>query len=212
MILDPVTLTSHTPLLNSKTRWVYEHPDTRDVLIKVHMSRMDQKPAQGLKGWFARQEDHFMYTTGMLRELKQFVESRYRDYGDIVHHIAPVYGVVDTDLGLGLLVAAARDAQGNLAPTVRKLMQQRAMTVTRQQKLEQVLQAIEKTDLVIGDLNAENIVLQGAGREDERFVIIDGLGERTWIPTQSLIKAVGKRRKQAFVAKMRRRLAGLAHG
>ncbi len=212
MILDPVTLTSQTPLLNSKTRWVYEHPDSRDVLIKVHMSRLGQKPAQGLKGWFARQEDHFMYTTGMLRELKQFVESRYRDYGDIVHHIAPVYGVVDTDLGLGLLVAAARDAEGNLAPTVRKLMQHRAMTPPRQHKLEQVLQAIEKTDLVIGDLNAENIVLQGAGGEDERFVIIDGLGERTWIPTQSLVKAVGRRRKQAFVAKMRRRLAGLAHG
>lgn len=212
MILNPVVLADQKPLLNSKTRWVYEHPESKDLLIKVHMSRMDQKPDEGLKGWFARQEDHFLYTTGMLRELKQFVESRYRDYGDIVHCIAPVYGVIDTDKGLGLLVAAARDVEGNLAPTVRKLMRLGAMSAARQRKLERVLQAILDTDLVLGDLNLENIVLQGAGGEDERFVIIDGLGERTWIPTQSLIKAVSKRRKQGFVTKVRRRMADLANG
>lgn len=217
MKLGPITLAGREPLLNSKTRWVYEHPETPDVLIKVHMRRLDSSPQTGLKGWFERRKDHFLYTTGMLRELKQFVESRYLGpngpcYPEIQPYIEPVYGVVETDIGLGLLVSAARDAEGNLAPSVLRLRRQGAMTPERHTRLERLLQALLDTRLMIGDLNQENIVLKNAGEPDERFVLIDGLGERTWIPTQSLVSWVNRRRKRAFVATMRQRLQGDRHG
>lgn len=213
----PIALAGREPLLNSKTRWVYEHPDSPGLLIKVHMRRYGATPPTGLKGWFECRKDHFLYTTGILRELKQFVESRYQGpngpcYPEIQPYIEPVLGVVDTDIGLGLLVSAARDAEGNLAPSVLRLRRQGAMTPERHIRLDRLLQALLDTRLMIGDLNQENIVLKNAGEPDERFVLIDGLGERTWIPTQSLISWVNRRRKRAFVAKMRLRLQGDRNG
>jgi hypothetical protein len=217
MMLEPVNLAGHKPLLNSKTRWVYEHPDTPEVLIKVHMRRFDRVPTAGLKGWFEHRKDHFLYSTGMLRELNQFVESRYQGpsgpyYPEIQPYIEPVYGVIDTDMGLGLLVSAARDAAGNLAPSVLRLRRQGALTPERHVRLDRLLQALLDTPLMIGDLNQENIVLKNAGLADERFVLIDGLGERTWIPTQRWVSWVNHRRKRNFVATMRQRLKADGHG
>ncbi|WP_028672198.1 YrbL family protein [Saccharospirillum impatiens] len=217
MILDPVQLADQTPLLNSKTRWVYEHPDSPDLLIKVHMPRYPGLAQAGMSRWFAQRKDHFLYTTGIMRELKQFVESRYQGpegycYPEILPHIEPVYGVVETDIGLGLLVSAARDSDGNLAPSVLRLRKRGAMSAKRYTQLDRMLQALLDTPLMIGDLNQENIVLKNAGRADEHFVLIDGLGERTWIPTQTLLGWVNRRRKRAFVATMRKRLQGDRNG
>jgi hypothetical protein len=86
------------------------------------------------------------------------------------------------------------------------------MTPERHVKLDRLLQSLLDTALMIGDLNQENIVLKNAGHTDERFVLIDGLGERTWIPTQSLLGWVNRRRKRAFVATMRQRLQGDRNG
>ncbi|MHA7878153.1 MAG: YrbL family protein [Saccharospirillum sp.] len=212
MILSKLTLAGREPLLLSKTRRVFEHPEDNNLLVKVHISRRAQPGDRGLKAWLANRQDHFLYTTGILRELQQFVESRYRDYGEVVAHIAPIYGVIDTDLGLGLLMAAVRDGEGQLAPTVRRLFREKAMNSERCDKLNRLLSAIESTSLVIGDLNQENIVLQDAGLPSERFVLIDGLGERTWIPTQRWFSFIGARQKRHFVAKVRAKLERLAHG
>ena len=211
MILSPLVLSAKEPLLNSKTRRVFEHPEDHRLLVKVHISRKSTASLGGIRAWLANRQDHFLYTTGIMRELQQFVESRYKDYGDIVAHIAPIYGVIDTDLGLGLIVAAVRDNRGHLAPTVRRLFRDNAMNPERCAKLDRLLGAILETPLVIGDLNQENIVLEDAGGANERFMIIDGLGERTWIPTQRWLAFVGARQKRQFVAKVRARLEKVAH-
>lgn len=211
MILSPLELSGKDPLLTSKTRRVFEHPEDDRLLVKVHISRKSAAGMAGIKAWFANRQDHFLYTTGIMRELQQFVESRYKDYGAIVDHIAPIYGVIDTDLGLGLIVAAVRDNRGQLAPTVRRLFRDEAMTSERCAKLDRLLTDIQQTSLVIGDLNQENIVLEDAGSPDERFMIIDGLGERTWIPTQRWLAFVGARQKRNFVKKVRARLEGVNH-
>lgn len=211
MILSPLVLSGQAPLLTSKTRRVFEHPEDEGLLVKVHISRKLAPGVDGIRAFLANKQDHFLYTTGIMRELQQFVESRYRDYGDVVEHIAPIYGVIDTDLGLGLIVAAVRDSQGQLAPTVRKLFQNDAMNGERRTKLDRLLKAIQETPLVIGDLNQENIVLENAGGANERFMIIDGLGERTWIPAQRWLSFVGTRQKRNFVAKVRARLDRVAN-
>lgn len=211
MILSPLVLSNRDPLLCSKTRRVFKHPEDDRFLVKVHISRRPEQGKNGPGAWLANKSDHFLYTTGIMRELQQFVESRYKDYGAIVEHIAPIYGVIDTDIGLGLMVAAVKDAQGQLAPTVRRLFQNDAMTAERCAKLERLLREIEETQLVIGDLNQENIVLENADGGGERFMIIDGLGERTWIPTQRWLAFVSSRQKRNFVDKVRARLKRVAH-
>lgn len=211
MILSPLALSGQDPLLTSKTRRVFQHPEDDRLLVKVHISRKLVPGVDGIRAWLSNKQDHFLYTTGIMRELQQFVESRYRDYGEIVEHIAPIYGVIDTDLGMGLIVAAVRDSRGQLAPTVRRLFRDGAMNAERCASLDRLLNAIQETSLVIGDLNQENIVLEDAGNPNERFMIIDGLGERTWIPTQRWLPFVGNRQKRHFVTKVRAKLESVNH-
>lgn len=211
-MLGKVSLSGHKPLTISKTRYVYEHPDSPELLIKVHIDRL---VGQSHPSWFERRKDYFLYHSGIVRELDRYVEAHYGrfDYGDVVGHLAAIHGVIETDLGIGLLVAAVRDAAGALAPTVAKLRQQNLMNAARREKLLQLLERIESSSLILGDLNQGNIVLQSAGVEaDERFMIIDGLGERTWIPTQRFLPIVAHRRKARFITKMRRRLQDVGHG
>lgn len=202
MDIPVLTLSTETPIAQGKTRWVFQHPQDESVLIKVHRSRLQE----GTENAWKRREDRFLYRTGILRELAVYVDSRYGPRHPIVEHIAPVYGVVDTDLGPGFAVAAARDIFGELAPTVLELRREGQMTPARAHALDGLFELILDTDLLIGDLNQENIVLSQAGSEREKFMLIDGLGERTWLPVQRWCVRIARRQKRVFVRKMRRRL------
>ncbi|TGG95264.1 hypothetical protein E4656_02260 [Natronospirillum operosum] len=206
MDIPSLHLAGSSPVGKGKTRWVFEHPHDPDLLIKIHRHRVDTATGPFWKRWWARKQDRFLYRSGILRELSVFVDSRYGDQHAVNQHIVPVYGVADTDRGLGLVVAAARDISGQLAPTVLKLRKSGEMTPGRARALDKMLTLILDTDLLIGDLNQENIVLSQAGSEQEKFMLIDGLGERTLIPIQSWCTWAARRQKRVFVEKMRRRL------
>ena len=207
----PLQLRGRSPLLSSKTRWVYEHPSDASLLVKVHIPRLPSEPQSGFKAGFARRKDHFLYMSGLVRELRHFVESRYQDQGLATHRICPLHGVVETDLGLGLLMSAARDAQGQLAPTLKTLMDNRQMTGHRLADIRALLDSLVTSDLTFADMNYENIVLENAGKADERFVIVDGLGDRTWIPVQRWFASVRQSKKRQFQARVERRLSGLGY-
>lgn len=206
MKLHRLALSEKRPIAHGKTRAVYEYPEDPSKLIKVHLPR-ELSDTNTIKRWFQQRQDWFLYRSGILRELDQFLASRYGHEKDpLVDHIAPIHGIVDTDIGLGFVVAAARTVAGELAPTVKNLRQSGGMTAERAQALIRLLEYLELSDLVVGDLNQDNIVLSDAGSSEEKFMIIDGLGERTWIPIQSWCSWASKRQKRAFVQKMRRRL------
>ncbi|MDB2448833.1 PhoP regulatory network YrbL family protein [bacterium] len=211
VILGPLVLSDQAPLLSSKTRWVYQHPGDASLLVKVHIDRRPTESQGGFQAAFARAKDRFLYSTGMVRELRHFVASRYRNQGLASQRICPIHGVVETDLGLGLLVTAARANDGQLAPTLQSLMDQQQLTTDQVMDLRALLESMVASDLTFADMNYENIVLENAGGENERFVIIDGLGDRTWIPTQRWFRAVRRRKKRVFRARVERRLSSLGH-
>lgn len=192
---DEISLRACTPLLASKTRWVYAHPHDPSRLLKVHK----QAAAPGRR-------DRFMYRTGLLRDLWVWVDAHYRATDPMLAYIAPIYGVTRTDLGLALEVAAIYDAQGALAPTLRQLFKQGLMTPARRQSLQVLLTHLMQTQILLGDLNQDNLVLEGAGGAQEQWRMVDGLGERTWIPIQSWLPWVARRQRRRFVQKIRQKL------
>lgn len=210
-ILGPLRLGSIAPLLSSKTRWVYAHPHDSSLLVKVHIPRLSNAEQSALQAWYLAAKDYFLYSTGMVRELRHFVDSRYRDQGLACSRICPIHGVVETDLGLGLLVSAARAADGSLAPTLQVLMENRLLNASRIADLRALLSSMVDSTLTFADMNYENLVLENAGAEDERFVIIDGLGDRTWIPIQRWLRSVRRRKKRHFQQRVERRLSSLGY-
>ncbi|HET8903094.1 MAG TPA: YrbL family protein [Saccharospirillum sp.] len=205
-VFGPLHLQEQTPLARSKTRWIYQHPNDPDLLIKVHIPRLNKDPQSGLRAWAERLKDRFLYTSGIERDLRHYIASRYEDYGPVCQRIWPIHGIVETDIGLGLLVAAARDAHGNLAPTLRVLLDHGQLTPARVADLRALLDSLVESPLTFADLNLENLVLEGAGAGQERFVIVDGLGDRTWIPTQRWVKWVRQAKKREFRTKVQRYL------
>lgn len=206
-------LRQQSPIATGKTRLIFQHPHTPDWLVKVHRVTAPRDHGRGPMAWYRTLEDRFIYMTGFMREFRPYVYSRYGDHGALVNHIVPIIGLADTDLGLGLVVGAARDAQGNLAPTMRRVLKRGEMTTERQRKLNELLDYMLASDLVLGDLNQDNIVLAHdavaatKGQDPERFMIIDGLGERTVVPIQEWSSLINRRVKRHFVAKVRRKLA-----
>ncbi|AJQ94719.1 YrbL family protein [Gynuella sunshinyii] len=199
-------LAGRKPVAVGKTRYIYEHPDNPDWLIKVHRSMIPHQNIGIFKTWYARMEDRFVYMTGYLRELAVYLDSRYGAPDGIIKHIAPIGGLVDTDLGIGLVVSAVRDRSGKLAPTLGQLINNGQIDEQRYQKLMLFLDIILTSKLVLGDLNLENVVLEQLEDGTEEFVLIDGLGERTFIPIQIFSKRIRHKRKLKFVQRVMDRL------
>jgi hypothetical protein len=206
LVFGPLSLAEGLLLTRSKTRYIYKHPNDPSLLVKVHIPRVQAGSQKGLKARLESLKDRFLYTSGIERDLRHFIASRYQDYGPVCQRIWPVHGVAQTDMGLGLLVAAARDEQGHLAPTLRTLLDEKRLTPSRVNDLKMLVDWVVESPLTFADLNLENIVLEGAGGGLERFVIIDGLGDRTWIPTQRWFRWVRQAKKKEFRAKVHRYL------
>ncbi|PTY36337.1 hypothetical protein BGP77_03250 [Saccharospirillum sp. MSK14-1] len=114
-------------------------------------------------------------------------------------------------MGLGLLVSAAKAADGSLAPTLQVLMDNRELNAPRVADLRALLSSMVGSTLTFADMNYENLVLEHAGADNERFVVIDGLGDRTWIPTQRWFKRIRQRKKHHFLQRVERRLSSLGY-
>ncbi|WLD59443.1 PhoP regulatory network YrbL family protein [Salinispirillum sp. LH 10-3-1] len=209
MKIPILALRDQAHVAKGTTRLIYEWPGDHSRLIKVHKRWQPSENDGAWVRWFKAHEDWFLFRTGILRELNVYLRTRYDDWQSLNEHIAPILGLVDTDLGLGFVITAVRDAQGGLAPTARQLLRSEQMTAERAVKLQALVSLIEDSPWVIGDLNLDNIVLSEAGLPHEKFMLIDGLGERTLLPVQHWLPWARQRQKKRFAAKVRRRLAKL---
>lgn len=207
MLIPELKLSDQSPVGKGKTRLVYQHPENPDWLVKVHRSRMTGSESGWQRHW-RQAEDRFLFRSGILRELQPYLDSRYhRANAPLIPHIVPIIGIADTDIGLGLVVRAARAQDGSLAPTVRRLRRQGTMTPEQARAVHELLDKIVQTPLVLGDLNQDNIVLVREPETDtDKAMLIDGLGDRTWIPVRHWSAWLNARAKRHFVAKMRRKL------
>lgn len=210
MLIPQLKLAGQAPIAKGKTRLIYQHPERSDWLVKVHRSRLSGNESGWSRRW-RQAEDRFLFRAGILRELQPYLDSRYdKANHPMIPHLVPIIGIADTDQGLGLVVQAARGPDGKLAPTLRKLRRQGAMTAAQIRSVYELLDKIIATPLVLGDLNQDNVVLvPDVATGGQRAMLIDGLGDRTWVPVCYWSAWVNRRSKQRFVNKMRRKLKAM---
>ena len=194
------------PLAKGNARLVYEHPGDPAMLVKV--MRPDLVAARYGEGaaWFrgiGRRYDPYVL---FLREIREYVAA-YAAHGQALPEAQKVHGLVETDLGLGLVIGAVRGPDGALAPTVAKLIAVGNFDETARRALDQTLAALLESDIVLADLHERNLVYQQQdGRS--RFVIIDGLGSSNLLPFKSWSRALNRRSKLKRIARLRKRIAG----
>lgn len=203
---QPLILKTHEPIASGACRLVYRHPDHHDQLIKVIRPDIIEKR-------FGKEAPRFRFKSkrrfgrylSFYRELTEHLVARAEapQPHPFLHEIM---GLVETDLGLGLVVRAVLTPEGELAPTLRQLIDHGRFNAQIETDLEKFFSQMLASRVAFSDLNAGGLVY----RERERqFVMIDGLGIANPIPLKGISAWINRRSKRKRFARFRRRIAEL---
>lgn len=193
------------PLATGRLRLVFRHPESPQLLVKT--LRGDVATARQRARWYKR----FVRTgpyVAYLREIREYLASRAR-HPDAPVPIVAIGGLVETDLGVGLVQEAVRDASGALAPTLRELVLAEGLSPRIRAGIDDFIAALIRYDVIVGDMHPGNIVHGIDGRGGPRFVLVDGFGEKNILPYCSWSTALNARHTRQRAAVLRRKLEQL---
>ena len=198
---EPVlTLSSVEPIAVGHLRSVYQHPHDANALIKVMRADAVEKRWNAPGRW-AKRLPRTRHYVQYLRELKEFIVARARA-PDVDVPIARMIGVVDTDLGLGLVSEKVVDENGALAPTLAAVYAKRGFTPELDAALATFSHDLLRANVIVGDMHAWNIVLGTDSRGGPRLVMIDGFGEKHAIPVSSMSRTINRYRTERLLKRM----------
>ena len=198
---EPVlTLSSVEPIAVGHLRSVYQHPLHANELIKVMRSDAVEKRWNAPGRW-AKRLPRTRHYVQYLRELREFIVARARA-PEVDVPIARMIGVVDTDLGLGLVSEKVVDESGALAPTLAAVYAKRGFTPELDAALAKFSLDLLAANVIVGDMHAWNIVLGSDSRGGPRLVMIDGFGEKHAIPVSSMSRTINRYRTKRLLKRM----------
>ena len=111
-------------------------------------------------------------------------------------------GLVDTDLGLGLISEKVVDASGALAPTFASVYAKAGLTPELDAALAEFSHDLLAANVIVGDMHAWNIVYGSDSRGGPRLVMIDGFGEKHAIPISSMSRTINRYRTKRLLKRM----------
>jgi hypothetical protein len=185
-------------------RHVFVHPGDPDLLIKVvRKDAVDKHFGKG-RAWYKRRRRYHHFIS-YLREVREEIALRAtRDAHPAC--LQKVVGFADTDLGFGLVVAAAKDRDGNLAPALPRLISEGKFDAEARAALERCFQELLDTPIVLGDLHGWNLVYAWSEQHGQHFVLIDGIGCKTLIPLSRMSETINRYGKQRRIDRLWPRL------
>jgi hypothetical protein len=193
-------LSSAKPIAVGHLRSVYQHPHYANELIKVMRPDAVEKRWNAPGRW-AKRLPRARHYVQYLRELREFIVARARA-PEIDVPIARMIGVVDTDLGLGLVSEKVVDESGALAPTLAAVYAKRGFTPELEAALAEFSRDLLAANVIVGDMHAWNIVYGSDSRGGPRLVMIDGFGEKHAIPVSSMSRAINRYRTRRLFRRM----------
>jgi hypothetical protein len=150
---------------------------------------------------------HGLYVTWM-REIEHYFSVTIR-LGYRPSFFQEYRGVVDTDLGLGMVVGKETDRSGNLAPTLQTLVRTGRFTQQIRQEFQDLLDQINKLRISTTDINMNNIVCAWDETNGDHLVLIEGIGVNTFIPLAKFSNYLNVRSNNRHFAKTLRLLEAL---
>lgn len=184
-----IELKGARPLVSGAYRDVYQHPLDDDLLIKTIKPIVIERYA-GRANWY-RSRYGIGHYKNFLREIEEYLVLRRRGQHSLpfIQHFA---GVVETDLGLGMVVRKVRGRDGNLAPTLTVLVSDRGMNSELTTQIRALRDGVVREHVVFGDVSANNIVAADDAEHGRRLVIIDGLSDQLWLPVNSMSRWINR--------------------
>ncbi len=194
------TLSMECAVASGGERIVFDHPDSSEYLIKVLSPRYRNYMNTARR--FSTKLRRLPYYWVYINELVEHIALR-EDHVPGKHFIQEVVGVVDTNLGLGMVVKAVRNTNGELASSLATLIDSHQFTELHRAALEDLLAWINSTYVIIRDLTARNMVWN---ERDGHFVVVDGIGARHLPSLRTVSRRYNQRSNRKKVAKLRARV------
>ncbi|MEO5558998.1 MAG: YrbL family protein [Dokdonella sp.] len=195
-------------LTTGQLRQIFQDPRDARMLIKVLRREAIERRWGGRARWYKRLPRTLHYG-GYVRELKEYIATRARA-PELNAPIANMVGIVHTDLGLGLVSEKVQASDGSLAPTLASLYErERGFSADIERALTQFLDDLLACNVIVGDMHAWNIVYGSDSRSRDRFVLIDGFGEKHVIPLASMSRRFNARNTRKLYRRMREQLQRL---
>jgi hypothetical protein len=205
---DLTVLKDQTPIAAGATQTVYQHPNDPTLLIKVRkletLQRAYNRKIGGMIGYRRR---HGLHTTWM-RELEHYFSVRLR-LGYHPQFLQHYHGVIDTDLGLGLVVGKVTDRTGALAPILGDVALRSGVTPELRQSVNELLQQLNELRISTTDISVRNIVCGWSEAAGDHLVMIEGIGVNTFIPLARFSNYFNVRSNDRHFAKTLRSLEKL---
>jgi hypothetical protein len=164
-------------------RDVYQHPADTGLLVKVIKPLVVERYAKRAN-WYEARVGAGHYKT-LLREIEKYVVLHRRGQQNLPF-IQHFIGLVETDLGLGMIVSKVRGRDGGLAPTLTEIVRARGLNAELSARIHALRDDVIRHHVVFGDISANNIVEAADAQHGHRLVIIDGLNDRLWLPVNAM--------------------------
>lgn len=193
----PLPLRGVTPFAFGGRRVCYEHP--RDPGLCVKINRTDAGRTRRTKAGLLLPAAWRREYDNNADELRQLARLFRRIGPDAARHLPRCYGMVETDLGPGLVTDLVRDADGRVARNLLELILEGHGPEAFRDAFEEFGRFLTSHAVLTRSLLDHNV--SAARREDGtwRLVLIDGFGDRGWLPLAEWVRPLG-------VRKVRRRL------
>lgn len=202
-----VPLSGLSPIARGQESDVYERPGKPSQLVKVHREKRITALTTSPR---LRDRIRVRTASGPYRNFLRV----YQSYLDAVMQagrigrpppLPQLRGFVQTDRGLGLVIQKIRSADGQMAPTLKRLRREGALEPEVIQALNRFACDLYAFNIVATDLRYGNLVYETyKGRS--RIVMIDGFGSRTLIPVRSWSRRLNARALDGLFGELARQL------
>lgn len=177
-----IALASEAPFARGGNRLCFVHPDDPNRCIKVQRPDFTLEERRRRKGF----PKNLKPLTSFDDNLQEFGEMQSLDrlYREpLYQHVSRCFGFVDTDMGPGLVSELIRDDCGNISHTLKEYIWEHGHDDNCRQAVTSFAEHWLQLAVPSRDLLLHNLVAQRAADGTiKRLVIIDGIGNPSWIP------------------------------
>ena len=151
-----LSLAGAAPFAKGGKRHCYVHPDDPDLCVKV-AARADDERCQ-------REQR---------QDLEDYATLRMRGSAAVFERIPTIEGVVDTDLGEGIVMRLYRDADGRISQSLDDLLKSRGLVPPLAAAIRDWKKWMREQNLLTRDTGPHNLLAVRRGKDEWTLVIIE---------------------------------------
>lgn len=191
---ETLLLKDQKPVATGYSRLVYQHPRDRRFLVKVINSSVLERRRNKERNWFQKRRK-FQGYVDFVREIVEYICVRSQTEQPIPS-IQRIVGIVDTDMGLGMVVERVTARNDETAPVLASLLRRDGFTPEIERMLETLIDDLNRNHVVLSELVVRNIVCAENDNNERQLVLIDGYGDKVLIPLYSFSKVANRWRNR----------------